>query len=318
MGHGISTFIEQWRGGIQWILLSYRIRSIFFRKIIQNDEDIERDLKVLISNYVRTKSVEERPFGTLCVLHFESFSQEKDLEIYLVAAAIEMLILSLDIVDDLQDKDSQEIWMKNPSYSLNTVLFMLHKCISIILKTSFKHKQQALEIICKYVMRSVNGQQLDLQNEGKKEEVYLKMIEDKSGSLTTLSCLTGKVLADGHIDNHCISYSMALGAIQQINNDMHCLKTWDEKNDFLNGRFSLPILYILNRYSLFTEYLIDAYKCQEKLFIPYSSPVDLFNNSFAFQYANLIKKSFQIKAINSLNQVELSLEAKSYIKQFFK
>ncbi|WP_312754190.1 polyprenyl synthetase family protein [Rummeliibacillus suwonensis] len=250
------------------------------------------------------------------MLHFESFSQEKNLEIYLVAATIEMLILSLDIVDDLQDKDSQEIWMKNPSYSLNTVLYMLYKCISIILKTSFKYKHQALEIICKYVMRSVNGQQLDLQNEGKKEEIYLKMIEDKSGSLTTLSCLTGKVLADGHIDDHCIAYSMTLGAIQQMNNDMRCLKTWDEKNDFLNGRFSLPILYILNKYSFFTEYLIDVYKCKGKLFIPYSNPVDIFNNSLAFQYANLIKKSYQIKATKNLNQFDLTLEAKSYINNF--
>lgn len=267
---------------------------------------------------MRTKSVEERPFGTLCVLHFESFSQEENLEIYLVAAAIEMLILSLDIVDDLQDKDSQEIWMKNPSYSLNTVLYMLHKCMSIILKTSFKYKHQALEIICKYVMRSVNGQQLDLQNEGKKEEVYLKMIEDKSGSLTTLSCLTGKVLADGHIDDHCISYSMALGAIQQMNNDMRCLKTWDEKNDFLNGRFSLPILYILNRYSFFTEYLINVYKCKGKLFIPYSNPVDIFNNSFAFQYSNIVKKNYQNKAKQALEMVSLPKSTKEYILKYLK
>lgn len=267
---------------------------------------------------MRTKSVEERPFGTLCVLHFESFSQEKNLEIYLVAAAIEMLILSLDIVDDLQDQDSQEVWMKNPSYSLNTVLFMLYKCMSIILKTSFKHKHQALEIICKYVMRSINGQQLDLQNEGKKEEVYLKMIEDKSGSLTTLSCLTGKVLADGHIDDHCISYSMALGAIQQMNNDMHCLKTWDEKNDFLNGRFSLPILYILNRYSFFTEYLINVYKCKGKLFIPYSNPVDIFNNSLAFQYSNIVKKNYQNKAKQALEMVSLPKSTKEYILKYLK
>lgn len=267
---------------------------------------------------MRTKSVEERPFGTLCVLHFESFSQEENLEIYLVAAAIEMLILSLDIVDDLQDQDSQEIWMKNPSYSLNTVLYMLHKCMSIILKTSFKHKHQALEIICKYVMRSVNGQQLDLQNEGKKEEIYLKMIEDKSGSLTTLSCLTGKVLADGHIDDHCISYSMALGAIQQIYNDMHCLKTWDEKNDFLNGRFSLPILYILNKYSFFTEYLMDVYKCKGKLFIPYSNPVDIFNNSLAFQYSNIVKKNYQNKAKQALEMVSLPKSTKEYILKYLK
>ncbi|MBO2537769.1 polyprenyl synthetase family protein [Rummeliibacillus suwonensis] len=267
---------------------------------------------------MRTKSVEERPFGTLCVLHFENFSQEKNGDIYLVAAAIEMLILSLDIVDDLQDQDSQEIWMKNPSHSLNTVLYMLHKCMLVILKTSFKHKHQALEIICKYVMRSINGQQLDLQNEGKKEEVYLKMIEDKSGSLTTLSCLTGKVLADGHIDDHCISYSMALGAIQQMNNDMHCLKTWDEKNDFLNGRFSLPILYILNKYSFFTEYLIDVYKCKGKLFIPYSNPVDIFNNSLAFQYSNIVKKNYQNKAKQALEMVSLPKSTKEYILKYLK
>ena len=267
---------------------------------------------------MRTKSVEERPFGTLCVLHFESFSQEENLEIYLVAAAIEMLILSLDIVDDLQDQDSQEIWMKNPSYSLNTVLYMLHKCMLVILKTSFKHKHQALEIICKYVMRSINGQQLDLQNEGKKEEIYLKMIEDKSGSLTTLSCLTGKVLADGHIDDHCISYSMALGAIQQMNNDMRCLKTWDEKNDFLNGRFSLPILYILNKYSFFTEYLMDVYKCKGKLFIPYSNPVDIFNNSLAFQYSNIVKKNYQNKAKQALEMVSLPKSTKEYILKYLK
>jgi len=146
----------------------------------------------------------------------------------------------------------------------------------------------------------------------------LKMIEDKSGSLTTLSCLTGKVLADGHIDDHCISYSMALGAIQQMNNDMHCLKTWDEKNDFLNGRFSLPILYILNRYSFFTEYLINVYKCKGKLFIPYSNPVDIFNNSLAFQYSNIVKKNYQNKAKQALEMVSLPKSTKEYILKYLK
>lgn len=288
----------------------------FFKTQYIVDTEIGEDLKLLISTYLNTKNSDEYYFGTLCVLHYKSFSSEENPEIYSVGAAIEMLILSLDIVDDLQDNDSEEIWMIKKSYSLNTVLFMLNRCISIILKTSFKYKYLALETLCKYLDICINGQQLDLQNEGKSEEVLLKIIEDKSGSLTAMSCLIGKILADGNFDENCFKYGIALGVIQQINNDINSLKNYNKKNDLLNGRFSLPIIYILHKYSIFTEYLIKSYISNGKLLVPYSNPLDIFNNCFAFQYSNLIKSKYRTSAKSYLDKVNLSFEAKNYILNY--
>ncbi|PIC64711.1 hypothetical protein CSV79_04945 [Sporosarcina sp. P13] len=72
------------------------------------------------------------------------------------------------------------------------------------------------------------------------------MTIEKSGSLVALSCIVGSVLATEDYPVEIETYSNYIGLIGQITNDLADIKTWNEKNDLLNKKFSLPILYLLN------------------------------------------------------------------------
>ncbi|UZM99272.1 hypothetical protein OL548_02195 [Lysinibacillus sp. MHQ-1] len=86
-------------------------------------------------------------FGKLCCLHFEAFSNSRNNDIYKIAAAVELLILSFDIIDDLQDKDSDNSWSRTPELSLNVALAMLIMASKTIDETSFEHKRAAIKIL---------------------------------------------------------------------------------------------------------------------------------------------------------------------------
>lgn len=252
----------------------------------------------------------------MCVINYQGNSEIDNNEIYSIAAAIELFVLSLDIIDDIQDNDSENIWMEKPEQSLNISLFLINKCQSIYLNSSFLHKQKALEILNIYFTKTIQGQQLDLENNALTEKEIIHILEEKSGSLVSLSCLIGKVLRDGKAEEYYKQYSNALGVIQQINNDISSLYNNDKKNDFLNGKINLPILYIFNRYSFFSLHLLKKYQTENLALIPYTNKVEFFENTFALQYCEIIKHSFQKIAIKGVDTTNLLPHYKQYIKKF--
>ena len=161
--------------------------------------------------------------------HYEAFSSSINPDIYKVGCAIELLILSFDIIDDLQDKDSDYSWNKTPELSLNVALAMLVMASKTIDETSFEHKRAAIKLVDEYALKSINGQQLDLLNSCRDEDSYVKMITLKSGSLTAMGCLVGEVLAKGEISQEVEEYGKYIGIIQQIKNDIQSLKAWGPK-----------------------------------------------------------------------------------------
>ena len=42
------------------------------------------------------------------------------------------------------------------------------------------------------------------------------------------------------------TYAKYIGLIGQINNDLEDIKIWNQKNDLLNKKYSLPIIYLMN------------------------------------------------------------------------
>src|SRR5699024_9389677 len=67
----------------------------------------QHHLRALLYEFVEYQSIENDgfPFGELLVLHYNMLSEFEKKEIYTVAAAIEILILSYDILDDIEDDD---------------------------------------------------------------------------------------------------------------------------------------------------------------------------------------------------------------------
>lgn len=204
-------------------------------------------LKEQLSQYVDYQSKSRFLFGELLVLHYTLCKGRKTEDIYAVAAAVEMLILSFDMLDDFEDNDSQEKpWMIDSHLALNATTALLFLSIETIRKTRFAHKEGAIAILTKYALEAISGQHRDLLNNCKTEAEYIEMTLQKSGSLVKLACLIGASLATDNYPKEIYHYAKWIGLIGQINNDLVDIQRWNEKNDLLHKKYTLPIIYLLN------------------------------------------------------------------------
>ncbi|AXI01086.1 transcriptional regulator [Sporosarcina sp. PTS2304] len=269
----------------------------------------QHELKEQLIRYVDYQSNKGFPFGELLILHYNMFNGIKTEEIYSVAAAVEMLILSFDMLDDFEDDDCKDKpWSMEPNLALNATTALLFLCTSIIRNTGFKNKDQGISILSEYALQSITGQHKDLLNICRSEEEYIQMTIEKSGSLVALACEVGSVLATEDYPVEIETYSTYIGLIGQITNDLADIKTWNEKNDLLNKKFSLPILYLLNykdkELNFIHEYYADQVEKSEIL-----KNQELISAKFvetgAIAYSEVIKKIYQGKAIDVLKKLAI-------------
>ncbi|WP_438297635.1 hypothetical protein [Sporosarcina sp. FA15] len=150
------------------------IEKVIYEQIKQNK------LKEQLLEFVDYQSKQGFPFGELLVLHYNQFNGTKTEEIYLVAAAVEILILSFDMLDDFEDdyfKDKP--WSTESKLALNATTALLFLSANIIRNTGFKNKYSAVSILLKYGLRSIDGQHMDLLNMCRNETDYIKMTLEK-------------------------------------------------------------------------------------------------------------------------------------------
>jgi len=286
--------------------------------LIENELLIGYELRSMLKIFKEEKKVVGYSFGKLCYWHYESFTDFLNEDIYKVAAAVELLILSFDIIDDLQDKDSDYSWTKTPELSLNVAIAMLVMASRAIRETSFEHKSAAVQILEDYALRSINGQQLDLLNSCSDEQSYLQMIEQKSGSLTAMGCLIGEVLAKGESSSEVEEYGKYIGIIQQIKNDIQSLKTWGSKNDLLNKRYSLPIIYLLSQKNDVSKSVISYYNEDIVTFLDNNATENELTNGGAIRYAITIKNVYKFKALSILENLAINEVCKDYLIKLMK
>lgn len=286
--------------------------------LIENETLLGHELQLLLKSFKEEKTTRGFSFGKLCFWHYEAFSDGVNEDIYKVAAAIELLILSFDIIDDIQDKDSDYIWSKTPELSLNVALAMLIMASKAIDDTSFEHKQVAIRLLEKYALQSINGQQLDLLNNCRDEESYVQMITQKSGSLTAMGCLIGEVLAKGEVSKEVEEYGKYIGIIQQIKNDIQGLKVWGPKNDLLNKKYSLPIIYLLTKKNDISNSVASYYNDDIVTVLDKNATENELTNSGAIRYAITIKNVYKFKALNYLENVEINELGKIYLQELMK
>ncbi|WP_075983616.1 polyprenyl synthetase family protein [Bacillus massilinigeriensis] len=279
------------------------IETIVYRNI---DDEF---LKDLILQYVDYQSKKGFPFGELLVLHYQLYNGPETDEIYEVAAAVEILILAFDILDDFEDKDIHtKPWAIRTHLALNATTAMQFLSGEIIRNSSFTNKEHALSIFFQYCLKSINAQHKDLLNNCRSEADYINMTLGKSGSLVTFACLLGASLAADEYPKEIEEYSKYIGLIGQINNDLEDLKNWKEKNDFIHRKYTLPIIYLLNCKHEEMMFIHQYY--QNKL-----SKNQLLKNrqvierrlleSGAIHYTNVIKKIYQNETINILKKLNI-------------
>lgn len=198
--------------------------------------------------FLDEKLKESLLFGKMTVLHYRMFGGEGD-RIYQAAAAVEMMILGLDIIDDLQDQDNIGMaWSKvSPAIALNIAIGFLTMSQHTLLSSPFpqEHKLLAAQRMNAQILTAINGQTIDLLNDVNTEEDYIQMISQKSAALLVAACMTGTVLASGQEVEQVAEYALELGIAAQMKNDIRDLLNWEHKNDFLNRKRTLPTLFLL-------------------------------------------------------------------------
>lgn len=288
---------------------------------IINEQIKQSELKEQLLEFVDYQSTKEFPFGELLVLHYKIFNGTETEEIYLVAAAVEMLILSFDMLDDFEDGDFKDKpWSKDSNLALNVTTALLFLSASVIRNTGFKNKDKGISILLNYALQSINGQHKDLLNICQNEVDYIDMAMQKSGSLVALSCSVGAVLATANYPVEVETYSKYIGLIGQFNNDLADIKVWDEKNDLINKKFSLPIIYLLNYKDEELKFIHDYYendkKIDKKEIIKNQGMISSkFIETGAIAYVEVIKKVYQNKAIEELKKINMD---KYYINLLLK
>ncbi|WP_191566860.1 polyprenyl synthetase family protein [Metabacillus idriensis] len=283
-------------------------------------EDLIQSLKAVISSSITNKELLQLilsfaetkktfPFGQLTHLHYTAFGGE-DKEIIHLSAAVELLALSFDILDDLEDLDNfEEPWMKvNPSLSLNAATAMYTISLQMLHELSSEHKWKIISTFQRFALQAMEGQHIDLQNEISTEDECISMIEKKSGSLIALASLTGAMLADG-VGLDCIEkYSYQIGLAAQIENDYRDL-FHVHKNDLASQKKSLVLLY-LNRG--FNDHAIELseFISSQQGFADHFGSIEAFKSkllqSGVIHYLNVMKQIAIQKATSILGDLPLN------------
>jgi competence protein ComQ len=298
------------------------VHSSLIKKAIDhivNEQIDQKELKELILQFVNYQSKKGFPFGELLILHYYMFNGIETEEIYSVAGAIELLMLSFDILDDFEDDDCKDQpWLKEPKLALNATMTLPFLGLSVIRNSTFKNKDKSLTLLMKYTLTSVQGQHKDLLNSCQTESDYIEMAVEKSGSLVALVCVVGALLATDDYPVTIDTYANSLGLIGQINNDLSDIKSWNLKNDLLNKKYSLPIIYLMNcqdeNAQLIRDYYQDKVSKEEIL-----KNQELINHKFvetgAITYTEVIKKIHQNKALAQIKDLNID---QSYIDQLLR
>ncbi|MCG7409707.1 polyprenyl synthetase family protein [Paenibacillus sp. ACRRX] len=209
------------------------------------DEYFQDSLREYARTFLDDKLEEGTHFGLLTVFHYRMFGGEGEL-IYKAAAAIELFVLSCDMFDDIQDQDApSKPWMQIPQpLAINVALgFMVlgHQCIG---NSSLDHERIRIvtDQVDRLLLKSINGQMMDLQNDVADSDGYTNMITMKSASILVMACMAGVLLATGAWNETVANYATEMGLGAQLYNDYRNMLRWHESSDIISGRRTLPIL----------------------------------------------------------------------------
>jgi competence protein ComQ len=314
----------------------YRNCAIVFRGVIQltanhstlikksiyqivNEQIDQNELKELILQFVDFQSEKGFPFGELLILHYRMFNGVETEEIYAVAAAVEILILSFDILDDFEDDDCiDKPWLTDPKLALNATTALQFVSLRVIQNSSLKNKDKCFSLIMEYALKSIHGQHKDLLNICKTESDYIEMSLEKSGSLVALVCVVGAVLAADDDSVMIETYAKNIGLIGQINNDLEDIKIWNQKNDLLNKKYSLPIIYLMNCQDENAQWIRNFYQnkvSKEEIIMNQELIHNIFFKTGAIAYTEVIKKIYQNKVLAQIKGLNID---QCYIDQLLK
>lgn len=280
----------------------------------------ESSLKQLADQFILYKKTEGFSFSTLTQLHFHIDSREKHEGMYVVSAAIEFLILALDILDDLQDEDvDDKPWTQiSSAVSMNLSTAFLTMSMKLIQEAPFDRGGStiALQVLHEQVIQAVNGQHVDLQSLSSNEEEFMTMMRNKSGSLMACTCMLGAAF---HHAEHLPTirlYAESFGVAAQLVNDLQDLVRFDAKNDLINKKWTLPVFMLMKESGTEAGWIRDYYEGKvDQDFITQrkQSLFDWVAQSPVIPYTQVLVRKYQRKALHEMETLQVSQEWKTYM-----
>lgn len=282
----------------------------------------ETQLKNLAIEYISYKFEQSLHFAYLTDIHYSIFRYKKhEKENKELQAIIELILLAADIMDDLQDKDSEiNPWSKvalgqNLNIIFGLLLISLKKVESIMCTS--KTKSFIRNQIYTLMLKSINGQQYDLINQIERESDYIEMTSLKSGSLILLANIMGA----GNVSNEKFraiqKYSNYLGVVAQLRNDVNDLLNNSIKSDLRSKKRTLPIIYYLHiedpKFSIVKEYF---YSNKPYEAMTYEDREDLHKTIVqggALQYCRVVEQLYIHKFKECVNSLNIPSSAKEQL-----
>ncbi|WP_156822992.1 polyprenyl synthetase family protein [Gracilibacillus lacisalsi] len=276
-------------------------------------------MKSIVFEFVNYKhKTEGFMFYELVIFHYKYFGGKR-IDIYSVAAAIELLVLVADIYDDLEDRDNhQATWMQYPSSIVLNITSGLLVLIKNILDDVFEDRSlsEMNQLFYSTVQKIIVGQHRDLTNDIQNETDYYEVIRLKSGSLTQIACSLGTLLALNKIPSEIENYSEKIGMIAQMNNDIKSIYNWNRKSDVARKLKTIPILYMLSvgKDNLLSSY-INGEITYESLLFQQEKVFNEIEDLGAIHYTNMIIQMLKNEVLEELQLLKMS---SNYIDQFTK
>jgi competence protein ComQ len=285
---------------------------------------LENGLNELMKSFIADKRNEGSRWSSITRCTHDMFGGASPL-IDRSAALTELIMLSFDIIDDLQDQDNTgKPWMTCPNeFTLNGILLFVISFMTELgrIQEQLPHSKASLLTEAGVILSSsINGQQIDLNDSIASEADYIAMIKQKSGSLLRFACFMGYSLVP-NLDQ-CTVEKMnelgeCIGMISQLDNDMGDVIRFDEKNDLLQRKRTLPVLFLLAESEREFPPLTQYYKGElsQEQFISYKEQcMKYIESSGCLEYCRVIQSIY----MNHANELFESLAAVSPGKERFR
>ncbi|MEK3723887.1 polyprenyl synthetase family protein [Paenibacillus sp. FSL H8-0034] len=269
----------------------------------------EPDLNELMKAFIQDKAAENAQWSNITrYTHYMLGGDSSHID--LAAAMTEIILLSFDIIDDLQDGDNKgKPWIVcSTAYTLNGILAFLFAFMTEISTLQESHGQAGSSLMAKLgviLSQSINGQQIDLNDSISSERDYLTMIEKKSGSLLRFACSMGYLLIpdlDQRTMDTMDQLANYIGMISQLDNDIRDVLRFDVKNDLLQKKRTLPILFLLMEKDDNFPYIQQYYKGQltyDQFVIRKRECIQYIEDSGCIEYCRIIQ-SLHMDQVNHL------------------
>lgn len=165
-----------------------------------------------------------------------------------VAAAVEMFMVALDVLDDVEDGESTPLHIAfGPSGTLNISTGLLFLTQQRLLQTLFD--AAAVSILLDAGLRATSGQHAGLADGAAQcydVDAALRVTASKSASLIAAICQLGALCAgaDEVIQMHFNRFGWCIGMVAQLVNDIVAISPYATgKTDIALARPTLPLVY---------------------------------------------------------------------------